>query len=86
MYEGPITKVVHTRTFKNGNSEAVRLPKNIGFGAGTIVTVERVGDVVTITPTPAGTMRDLVETLRKLPDPDGGWARLPVDTPERGSW
>ena len=30
-----------TRTFKSGNSEAVRLPKGMGFGIGVDVRVER---------------------------------------------
>jgi antitoxin VapB len=33
--------VHETRTFKSGNSEAVRLPKGMGFGIGTEVRVER---------------------------------------------
>jgi len=30
-----------TKTFKSGNSEAVRLPKGMGFGIGVDVRVER---------------------------------------------
>lgn len=30
-----------TRTFKSGNSEAVRLPKSMGFGIGVNIRVER---------------------------------------------
>lgn len=33
--------VHETRTFKSGNSEAVRLPKGMGFGIGVDVRVER---------------------------------------------
>jgi antitoxin VapB len=39
-----------THTFKSGNSEAVRLPKGIGFGVGTEVRIEREGDRVVLTP------------------------------------
>ncbi|WP_448586030.1 antitoxin [Thermaurantiacus sp.] len=38
------------RTFKSGNSEAVRLPKGLGFGIGTEVRIERDGDRVILTP------------------------------------
>ncbi len=39
-----------TRTFQSGNSEAVRLPKGLGFGIGTEVRIERDGDRVVLTP------------------------------------
>ena len=38
-----------SRTFKSGNSEAVRLPKGFGFGPGTEVRIEREGDQVVLT-------------------------------------
>jgi antitoxin VapB len=38
------------RTFKSGNSEAVRLPKGFGFGLGRAVRIEREGDRVVLTP------------------------------------
>lgn len=38
------------RTFKSGNSEAVRLPKGYGFGPGTEVRIEREGGRVVLTP------------------------------------
>jgi antitoxin VapB len=37
------------RTFKSGNSEAVRLPKGFGFGPGTEVRIEREGGRVVLT-------------------------------------
>jgi len=60
-----------TRTFKSGNSEAVRLPRGFGFGIGVAVTVERDGDRVIISPArdPAVASRklhDLVDALRSL--------------------
>jgi antitoxin VapB len=42
----PITTA---RTFKSGNSEAVRLPKGYGFGPGTEVRIEREGNRVVLT-------------------------------------
>ncbi len=39
-----------SRTFKSGNSEAVRLPKGVAYGAEIEVTIVRSGDVLTIYP------------------------------------
>lgn len=39
-----------TRTFQSGNSEAVRLPKGLGFGVGTEVRIERDGNRLIVTP------------------------------------
>lgn len=40
-----------TRTFKSGNSEAVRLPKGMGFGIGVELRVEREpGGRIVLTP------------------------------------
>ncbi|MEI6419773.1 MAG: AbrB/MazE/SpoVT family DNA-binding domain-containing protein, partial [Sphingomonadales bacterium] len=40
---------ITTRTFKSGNSEAVRLPKGFGFGAGTELKIEREGNRLVLT-------------------------------------
>ena len=42
---------VTSRVFKSGNSEAVRLPKDVAFGRELEVTIVRSGDVLTIYPT-----------------------------------
>jgi antitoxin VapB len=60
-----------TRTFKSGNSEAVRLPKGLGFGIGTEVRIERDGRRLVITPveTPEqvrAEMQRLVADLRAI--------------------
>lgn len=65
---------VTTRTFRSGNSEAVRLPKNIGYGCEVDVLIERIGEVITIRPlTDAAAERkkvlDFVAKLRALPAP-----------------
>ena len=74
--------VVETKTFQSGNSEAVRLPRDIAFGVGTTVTLERVGDVVTIRPAKKS-LAWLIEQLRTLPKPDGIQAREPFEFPDR---
>jgi len=45
-----VMTVATSRTFKSGNSEAVRLPKEVAFGLDVEVTIVRSGDVLTIYP------------------------------------
>ena len=78
-----------TRTFKSGNSEAVRLPKEMGFGPGTAVTVERTGDTLTIRAV-HDPERERAELNRLLADmlaigtpADGVQARDPIDWIDR---
>ena len=53
--------VIETKTFKSGNSVAVRLPKILGFEAGVPVVIEQVGDTITLRASV-----DLTEEKRKL--------------------
>ena len=63
-------KAVASRTFKSGNSEAVRLPKAVAYGAEVELTIVRSGDVLTIYPTrPPITV--LAERLNALARPVG---------------
>ena len=61
------------KTFKSGNSVALRLPRELGFGEGVEVTLRKVGDTLEVTPkakrriTPA----ELVAELRALGRPPG---------------
>lgn len=74
--------VVTSRTFRVGDSEAVRLPREVAFGPDTEVTIVRHGDVVTIypaKPSPA----ELVAALRAMPKPDYVEKREPVEVSER---
>ncbi len=38
------------KVFKVGNSANVRLPKDVAFALGTEVTIERIGDTITVKP------------------------------------
>jgi antitoxin VapB len=60
--------IADSRTFRSGNSEAVRLPRNVAFGREVELTIVRSGDVLTIYPArkPIG---DLVRQLAQLPRP-----------------
>jgi len=73
---------VTSRTFRSGNSDAVRLPKEITFGPGVEVEIERKGDVVTISPKRLSTKAKL-ESLRSLPKPSSIGKRDPFIAPKR---
>ena len=60
-----------TRTFKSGNSQAVRLPKALAFPEGTELEMKRDGDVITLRPTLRSgkiSFKQMIAELRKLPD------------------
>lgn len=71
-----------TRTFRSGNSEAVRLPRDMAFGPDVELTLVRSGDVLTITPKRMSP-RELVRRLRELPGPSAVEVRDEVEIPER---
>jgi antitoxin VapB len=78
-------RTARTKTFMSGNSEAVRLPKGIGFGANVELEVVRDGDIVTLRPkTPTKlTMKDMLEAMKKLPKPAYVEVRDTEEIPER---
>ncbi|QYU69155.1 hypothetical protein J4558_03150 [Leptolyngbya sp. 15MV] len=43
-----MTKPFHTKTFKSGNSVAVRLPKGFGIPEGAEVELDKAGNTVTL--------------------------------------
>jgi antitoxin VapB len=76
--------MVTTKAFRNGGSEAVRLPKEMEFGLHTELIIAKTGNVVTIRPKPEKSMAEMVARLRALGMPnDGVQKRLPVLAPER---
>jgi antitoxin VapB len=70
-----------SRTFKSGNSEAVRLPKGAAYGAEIEVTIVRSGDVLTIYPA-RPPIADLAARLATLPKPAEVEARDTDPLPE----
>lgn len=77
-----------SKTFKSGNSEAIRLPKGLGFGIGTEVRIEREGGRLVLTPVsdPAeekAKLLKLIADLKALPRPDYVEEREPIEFPER---
>jgi antitoxin VapB len=78
-----MTRIVTSRTFRSGDSEAVRLPEEFAFGEGVEVEIVKNGDSLTIRRKPQYSGRDLVEALEKLPKPKHRQAREPIEFPER---
>lgn len=74
--------IARSRTFRSGNSEAVRLPKDIAFGDDVELVLVRSGDVITMYP--AGmTIPAMIEQLRALPRPGVIERREDEPLPER---
>jgi antitoxin VapB len=74
---------IDSKTFKSGNSEALRLPKEVAFGPDVEVTIRKDGDTLTIRPKRRKTLGGLVEALAKLPKPDKPWKRERIMFPKR---
>ncbi|MDO9338557.1 MAG: AbrB/MazE/SpoVT family DNA-binding domain-containing protein [Caulobacteraceae bacterium] len=73
---------ITSKTFKSGNSAAVRLPKDLGFGIGVDVTIVRSGDVITIT-RKRPSIQDMLRKLQELPAPGEIEVRDPDIFPDR---
>jgi antitoxin VapB len=71
-----------TRTFRSGNSEALRLPKDVAFGEDVELVIVRSGDVLTVYPATL-TVPEMVERLRALPVPPAVERRETDELPER---
>lgn len=74
--------VARSRTFRSGNSEALRLPKDVAFGADVELVIVRSGDVLTVYPATA-TIPEMIAQLRALPAPPTVEARDVGELPER---
>lgn len=80
--------VIDTRTFKSGNSIAVRLPRELGYAENEAIRIENDGKVLTIRPAiDAAAARRKVEAFvarRRARTPIGEIGeRLPFDWPTR---
>lgn len=71
-----------TRTFKSGNSQAIRLPKDLAYPDGTELVVERAGDVITISPV-RPSIKEMLRQLDELPKPTTVEEREDIEFPER---
>ncbi len=60
--------IARSRTFRSGDSEAVRLPKDVAFGTDVELVLVRSGNVLTIYPA-IDTISTMVDRLRAVPSP-----------------
>ena len=73
---------VTSKVFRSGNSEAVRLPKDVAFGKDIEVTIVRNGDILTITPK-RPSVNEMLRKLQQLPKPSEVEVRDPDIFPDR---
>jgi antitoxin VapB len=71
-----------SKTLRSGNSQAIRLPRDVAFGDDVELVIVRTGDVMTIYPA-ATTVPEMLAQLRVLPAPKGIEQRDDEDLPER---
>lgn len=74
--------IARTRTFRSGNSEAIRLPKDVAFGDDRELVIVRSGNVMTIYPA-ATSIPAMIQRLRSLPAPPSVEQRDDEELPER---
>ena len=79
---------VSSKTFKSGNSVALRLPRALGIGADVEMRIEKDGDALIVRPArdaaaEKAKVRRLVEALQALPAPGEIEKREPIEFPDR---
>lgn len=79
---------IDTKTFKSGNSAAVRLPKELGFEIGAAVRIEKVGRSIKITAIDNAeegkrSVARLIAALEAIGPVGEIGERLPIEIPER---
>jgi antitoxin VapB len=74
--------IARSRTFRSGNSEALRLPKDVAFGSDVELVIVRSGDVLTVYPAVLP-LSEMAERLRALPAPSAVESRDVDELPER---
>ena len=74
--------IARTRTFRSGNSEALRLPREVAYGEDVELVIARSGDVITIYPARL-TIPAMIDRLRSLPAPPSIEKRDVEELPDR---
>lgn len=74
--------IARSRTFRSGNSQALRLPKDVAFSEDTELVIVRSGDVLTIYPA-AASIPEMIARLAVLPCPPTVETRDTGELPER---
>lgn len=73
---------VTSKTFRSGNSQAVRLPREVAYADGVELTITRSGDVVTMRPK-RPSIAEMFAKLDALPVPADIEIRDTEEIPER---
>jgi antitoxin VapB len=74
--------IARSRTFRSGNSEALRLPRDVAYGADVELVIVRSGDVLTIYPATMS-LAEMASRLRALASPSEVEIRDVEELPER---
>ena len=74
--------IARSRTFRSGNSEALRLPRDVAFGEDVELVIIRSGDVLTIYPARTS-IHDLIARLNSMPAPPTVETRDEDEIPDR---
>ena len=86
-----MNRPIHSKTFKSGNSVAMRLPKSLGVGPNETFVVERHGDTITSRRIPTAAeeaerlvrFRAMLEDLQRLGPVGEVQERDPFEFPDR---
>lgn len=71
-----------SRTFRSGDSIALRLPKEVAFASDVEVTIVRSGDVLIVYPS-RSSVKEMLVRLAELPGPEVVQVRDTEPLPER---
>ena len=74
--------IVTSKIFRSGNSQAVRLPREVAYPENMEVTIERSGDVLTIRPKRMS-LAEMFRQLAQAPGPGSVEVRDTEEIPER---
>lgn len=74
--------IARSRTFRSGNSEALRLPRDVAYGEDVELVIVRSGDVLTIYPATMS-ISEMASRLRALATPAEIEERDIEELPER---
>jgi antitoxin VapB len=80
--DGQAMPVARSKTFRSGNSEALRLPRDVAYGEGVELVIVRSGNVMTIYPASLS-IPSMIERLQTLPAPSAIEQRDVEELPER---
>lgn len=75
--------VYRTKVFRAGNSDALRLPKEVTPGPDVEMEIIKQGDVLTVRPVRKMTPQELVAALRAMPKPTSVEKRDKIVFPRR---